>query len=196
MLHALDMGMLRCLLLLVQGQGEALERETRELLSQVQAADSPSYEGEVRFFQALACGQSPNLATLEWLATRLEVSPVAARRARVLLGGEAALDRLDRRLLDGLQSLGGFGRLLSLQGHRKIPAHLGHCQSEVGGAKWAERSRRVVRPFGEGERTMGRPRTGISIVYANKYYLQQRWARMNACELRGGGRSPVGCQDC
>ncbi|MFM7201356.1 MAG: hypothetical protein ACKO6N_11240 [Myxococcota bacterium] len=138
-LHALDMGMLRCLLLLVQGQGEALERETRELLSQVQAADSPSYEGEVRFFQALACGQSPNLATLEWLATRLEVSPVAARRARVLLGGEAALDRLDRRLLDGLQSLGGFGRLLSLQGHRKIPAHLGHCQSEVGGAKWAGR---------------------------------------------------------
>lgn len=123
-LHVLDMGMLRCLLLLVLGQVDAVARETRELMSRMQAVDSARYEGEVRFFQALACGQSPNWATLEWLATRLEVSPVAARRARVLLGGEASLDRLDMRLLEGLQRQGTFRRLLSLPGHREVASHL------------------------------------------------------------------------
>jgi hypothetical protein len=50
-------------------------------------------------------------AVLERLAQHLDVAPVAARRARALLGGEPMLDLVDRRVIAGLRERAGAVRI-------------------------------------------------------------------------------------
>lgn len=94
-----EVGQMHCDILLVLGRWDELARATRALERHADEMPSPRLKGEARFFAAVLPPRPVDWGQLEQLATRIDTTPIAARRARALLGGESPLDVIDRRIL-------------------------------------------------------------------------------------------------
>ena len=92
----------RCDLLLALGRWEALAEAAGTLSRLASAMPSPRFVNEAHFFEAVLPSKPVDWGQLERLASLIDVAPIAARRARVLLGGDALLDAVDRKVLAGL----------------------------------------------------------------------------------------------
>ncbi len=97
-----------CDILLVLGRWSELELATRSLHRRASEMPSPRLLGEAQFFTAFAAPRPVDWGLLEVLATHIDTAPIAARRARVLLGGEGALDAIDRLVLAALREHRGI----------------------------------------------------------------------------------------
>lgn len=93
---------MHCDILLVLGRWDELTRATRALERHADEMPSPRLKGEARFFAAVLPPRPVDWGQLEQLATRIDTTPIAARRARALLSGESPLDVIDRRILPKL----------------------------------------------------------------------------------------------
>jgi hypothetical protein len=125
-----DARALRCEALLALGRRAELAVAAAELAALAAAMPSPRFAAEARFYALCADGPVPQPAALEALAAADEVAPVAARRARALLGETPALDVIDARVLDAVHAAGapwrvervggaGPGPGFGLDGHRR-----------------------------------------------------------------------------
>lgn len=85
----------------VRGDRRGLRAAAEALVATGRAVGSPRWEREGALPLA---AQARDWATLERLAEAAEPAPVAARRARALLGDDAALDRLDDRVVAAIRS--------------------------------------------------------------------------------------------
>lgn len=92
-----------CDTLFVAGDHEALARTTRELSALAERAGSPRFLGEARWFAAVHAGSARPHA-LQASCALSDVAPIAARRARALLGEDVPLDRLDSVVLRAVTS--------------------------------------------------------------------------------------------
>jgi hypothetical protein len=88
--------------LVVIGDREALAREADRLATAAAALPSERYALAARFFALVAQG-ALEAGALAGFARASERSPLIARRAQHLLGEDAALDDVDRRVLDALR---------------------------------------------------------------------------------------------
>jgi hypothetical protein len=87
-----------CDALLLAGDDDALARTAEELRERAEATGSARSSMEVEWFVA-TLGRTLHPAALEPFCALSDVAPVAARRARALLGEPADLDRVDRAVL-------------------------------------------------------------------------------------------------
>jgi hypothetical protein len=86
---------------LLAGDRDELARAADHLRARGEAAGSRRFAAEALWFEATR-GGAPHPAALEPLAALVDVAPVAARRARALLGEDCELDLLDRAVLRAL----------------------------------------------------------------------------------------------
>jgi hypothetical protein len=91
---------------LLAGDGDELAAAAERLRARGEAAGSRRFAAEARWFLAARAG-SPHPAELEPLAALVDVAPIAARRARALLGEACELDLLDRAVLRALDARPG-----------------------------------------------------------------------------------------
>jgi len=103
-LGAIEGMALRCDVALAAGAREDLAAAARELAAAADELGSRRFELEARLFATIASG-SVTIAMLEDLAAHPDVAPVAARRARALLGVDAPLDAVDHFVLARARSL-------------------------------------------------------------------------------------------
>lgn len=89
------------------GRWAAAAEASALLRARAAAMPSARFAGEAAWREAVMAWP-PDLAALERLAAQLDVSPAAARRARALLGAEAALDRVDARVLAAVRARAGW----------------------------------------------------------------------------------------
>jgi hypothetical protein len=90
-------------ILLALGRTGELRAAGEELLALAERIGSPRFALEARF-AAAAASERLDFAVLEHLAVEGEVAPVAARRSRILLGGDAPEDACDRRIIEKLRA--------------------------------------------------------------------------------------------
>lgn len=102
LLHELEARLVCCDLAVATGQWAELEDELRSLAEVLTSTDAPRLATELRFYREVAA-ESLDTGRLELLAGALDVAPVAARRARALLGGVVDLDAIDRRIIAAIQ---------------------------------------------------------------------------------------------
>jgi hypothetical protein len=95
---------LRCEILLGAGRESELAERARALAEMAENFPSARFAAEARFYLAAAGAPLESPVTLEVLASKLDVAPVAARRARALLGMDAALDAIDRRIIERIRT--------------------------------------------------------------------------------------------
>jgi hypothetical protein len=86
---------------LLAGDRDELARAAEHRRARGEAAGSRRFAAEAMWFEAIR-GGAPHPAALEPLAALIDVAPVAARRARALLGEDCELDLLDRAVLHAL----------------------------------------------------------------------------------------------
>ncbi len=89
--------------LLCRGDLSALHEAQAALLAVAQRSGSARVAAEARWLAALLAEEANYLA-FEAAATEIDCSPIAARRARSLLGGSPPLDAVDRVVLDALRA--------------------------------------------------------------------------------------------
>lgn len=111
---ALDIEQLHCDILLTLGRWPELEQTVEDLSRCAAESGSAKMATEAQFYGAFQQRKPVDWGRLEVLATRLDTSPIAARRARALLGRDCALDAVDRRVLAALRELRGIAPALSL----------------------------------------------------------------------------------
>jgi hypothetical protein len=127
---------------LAQGDGEGLSRAAAELREIGRSFPSPRFSAEARFF-ALACARQPlDPPILEELALQDEVAPVAARRARALLGAPSPLDALDRIVTGAFSRTAGGARIRTLR-EAPGPWRPGWGIDTTRGSVWLPGGRRV-----------------------------------------------------
>lgn len=101
---------LLCELLLVRDERIQLGAEAELLIEQGRAFPSPRFELEGRWF-GMFSAPTIDVATIEHVAGRDEVAPVAARRAQALLGGDPRLDQIDRAVLAAIEARSDWSRV-------------------------------------------------------------------------------------
>jgi Tetratricopeptide repeat len=101
-IHRVDALILRCDALQIVGDVEALATTAAELRTLGRALPSDRVVAIGRFHATTAGDTDP--AVLAELANLVAVAPIAARRARALLGGAASSDRLDTLVLEALRA--------------------------------------------------------------------------------------------
>ncbi len=84
------------------GRAAELLHECEQLGALARAMRSARYEREIVLADHLARGSRISSAALQKLAASEHVAPVAARRARALLGSEPRLDHVDLRVLESV----------------------------------------------------------------------------------------------
>jgi hypothetical protein len=118
--------------LIVQGEPSKALAEARALTRRAAGMTAPRFETDARFVVAMLEPPSPDVATLEALATAGDVSPCASRRARAILGDSTApLDAMDERVLAATQ-----------QGAKAVILRLGATESSRRG--WGLDARRAA----------------------------------------------------
>jgi len=101
----LEIRQLECDILLMLHRWAELTRAASDLMKMASGMGSERYAHEGRFFLAIQSPQSLDRSLIETLAGRVDVAPIASRRARALLGRSALLDAVDRRVLSALPEL-------------------------------------------------------------------------------------------
>lgn len=159
-----------CDILLILGRWGELEQATRSLHRRASEMPSARLTSESQFFTTVAPPRPVDWGQLELLATRIDTAPIAARRARILLGGESALDAIDRRVLEALRERRGIAPSTSLSSWaaHKPPEPRFH---EEPGWGLADDERRVWLPNGSCFSLVERP---------------QLWSILVALHERGG----------
>jgi DNA-binding winged helix-turn-helix (wHTH) protein len=100
----IDVRQLHCDALLMLGRWNELAQASEHLSALAASMPSPRYQTEARFFLAFDPSRPVDWGLLEQLATRIHCAPIAARRARALLGEDARLDAVDRRVFEALRA--------------------------------------------------------------------------------------------
>lgn len=90
--------LLACALFL-GGDTRAALTEARAIGKLAQAMTSPRFDLESRVLVALFDEPRPDVAVLEEAAASPDISPIAARRARAILGDDVVLDAIDERIV-------------------------------------------------------------------------------------------------
>lgn len=98
----------RCDILLVLGRFRELEEAARALHERATEMSCPRLVEESLLFTALVPPSPVDWGQLEVLATAIDRAPIAARRARALLGDPSALDAVDRLVLRALRKHRGL----------------------------------------------------------------------------------------
>ncbi len=96
-----DAYLIECDVLASTGQGAELCRAAQRLTALAGSLSSPRLRREASLYLWPSCA-TPTL--LLQLTTEAVVAPTASRRARALLGMDAALDELDKRVVSGLRA--------------------------------------------------------------------------------------------
>jgi hypothetical protein len=111
---ALELDQVHCDILLTLGRWGELEQGAEDLARRATESGSPKMSTEAQFYGAFAQRRPVDWGLLEVLATRLDTAPIAARRARALLGRDTPLDAVDQRVLAALKDLRGVAPAVSL----------------------------------------------------------------------------------
>jgi len=104
-----------CDMVLVGGDATALKQAVEGFYALATACHSPGFQEDARFFAALLPPNNVDWVQLDRLAERGDAAPIASRRARALLGEQAPLDAIDRRVLAALRERRGVVPARSLE---------------------------------------------------------------------------------
>jgi tetratricopeptide (TPR) repeat protein len=116
--------------LTMAGRAVDLARACDEVRLLGRAMRSGRYEREVELFEHIAKGSRIPPASLQRLAGSEHLAPVAARRARALLGGAPPLDHVDLRVLEAIAAAG-------LTDAYELLGDVKRAETEEGDAPWA-----------------------------------------------------------
>lgn len=114
-LHVLETMSLRCDGAVGLGELRAWHQAIEALKNDPLLRSSPRLANDVELHRALAGDRCPQ-ASLEVLAQQKHSAPVAARRARALLGGSVFLDAVDNRVVKAIVAFGYCVPTLVLEG--------------------------------------------------------------------------------
>lgn len=157
-----------CDLLLVLGRFRELGQAARALHERATEMSCPRLIEESLLFTALVPPSPVDWGQLEVLATLIDRAPIAARRARALLGDPSALDAVDRLVLRALRKHRGLVPSASLSSWSPH-APPEPCDQERPGWGLADDERRVWLPSGRSLSLRERPQLWSILVALHEH---------------------------